>query len=166
MGFLDTSERKALPVFYNVVHAVGKQCPNVRDDVMLIQYLFKAFYDKAEVKKGWKKPPGEMKVTGLCGPTTMSWIIHFQRDVYKEAPGQISLDNRIDRVRNKSLVGSLTGTIYTLAWLNAGVANHNPEAFVLIPLLVPLTNPMNVPPPSIDIVREYEPMVVPATGGV
>lgn len=164
MPFVDTSTNKNLPIFYNVVHAVGKECPNMRDDVMLVQYLLKAFYDKGAPAKGWQKPPGEMKVTGLCGPTTKSWIIHFQRDVYKEFPGAISLDTRVDRIRNKDLRGSITGTIYTLAWLNNGVAKYNPQAFVMTPVLIPMV--ANVPPPSIDIVREYEPLVVPATGGV
>lgn len=37
MGLIDTAPGTTLPVFYNVVHAVGKNCPNMRDDVKLGQ---------------------------------------------------------------------------------------------------------------------------------
>jgi len=47
MGFIDTSgifgteagDQDFFPVFYNVVHAVGENSPNKREDVMLVQYL-------------------------------------------------------------------------------------------------------------------------------
>lgn len=163
MGFIDTLEnKKFLPVFYNVVHAVGKQCPNMRDDVKLVQYLLIAFYDKGAAERGWKKPPGELTITGFCGPTTMNWILDFQRSCYKDFGGDVSLDSRIDRVRNGKTKGSITGTTYTLIWLNKGVATYNPDAFVMTPHLIPLENPMNVTPPSNDIIRE---IVVPPGGG-
>lgn len=155
MGFIDTLNHAALPVFYNVVHAVGKNCPNLHDDVMLVQHLLKKFYDQADGKDGWKKPPGEMKVTGTCGQTTLNWIIHFQRDVYKKHPGKIALDNRVDRVRGNAWGSMPHGIVYTLPWLNHLVAIHDPIAFIAVPMEVPMTNPSNVPPPSIDIVRQY-----------
>lgn len=155
MGFIDTSTVAILPVFYNVVHAVGRQCPNMRDDVKLIQYLLIAFYAKAPAATtSIKKPPGDLTVTGNCGPTTMNWIMHFQRDIAKTSKFKIALDGRIDRIRNKNFVGSISGTIYGLAFLNRGVVKLNPDAFVLTPMLVPMENPMKVPPPSNDMVRE------------
>ncbi len=163
MGFIDTSTEEILPVFYNVVHAVGRQCPNLRDDVKLIQYLLLAFYDKGAPAKGWKRPPGELTVTGFCGPTTMNWILDFQMNVRK-IKGKVAIDGRIDRVRNKNLIGSITGTYYTLAFLNKGVAAHNREAFAATPLFIPLENPMNIPPPSNDLVLPKE-IPIPSTGG-
>lgn len=45
MGFIDTSTSPDMPVFYNVVHAVGVNCPNPWDDTKLVQHLLKIFYD-------------------------------------------------------------------------------------------------------------------------
>lgn len=165
MGFTDSAPGTTLPVFYNVIHAVGKQCPNYPDDVKLVQYLLKAFY---EGDVAWQKPPGEMIINGNCGTTTLNWIIHFQRDVARANPGKIALDNRVDRIRNKNFKGSITRTVYTLGCLNQGVAAHNPKAFAMVPMVVPLTNPAQVPPPSTDVVGPPTPVVVPTstTGGV
>ncbi len=166
MGFIDTSTWKYLPVFYNVVHAVGRQCPNMCDDVKLIQYLLIAFYDKAPAQTSIVKPPGELTVTGVCGLTTMNWILDFQRDVRRSNEGYRTLDGRIDRVRNKAGIGSISHARYTLATLNRGVVKFNPDAFTMAPSVIPLENPMNVPPPSNDMVKAIptEP-VVPATAG-
>jgi hypothetical protein len=152
MGFIDTSTDDTLPVFFNVVHAVGRQCPNFRDDVKLIQYLLIAFYAKSETVLHWKKPPGELTVTGECNTTTLNWIQHFQMDIRKGL-GKGTLDGRVDRVRNKNLIGTISGETYTLVFLNRSVMNFNPDAFVLTPTVIPLENPMNVPPPSNDMVR-------------
>jgi len=155
MGFLDTSNDSSLPVFYNVVHAVGKQSPNVCDDVKLVQYLLIAFYDKALATSSiYTKPKGDLKVDGVCGPVTNNWILKFQLDVNKRHPGTVAADNRVDRVRNKNLKGSITGTIYTLAVLNKFVRIINPTAFVMLPQVVPLENSANVPPPSRDVVQK------------
>jgi hypothetical protein len=169
MGFIDTLEnQKFLPVFYNVEHAVGKGCPNIRDDVKLVQYLLIAFYDKGAPARGWQKPPGQLTVTGFCGPTTMSWILHFQRNCYKDFGGDASLDNRVDRVRNGKIRGTISSKVYTLLWLNKGVATYNQDAFILTPQVVPLENPVNVSPPSNDMISEL-PREMPApysnTGG-
>lgn len=161
MGFIDTAPGTNMPVFFNVVHAVGKNCPNVRDDVKLVQFLLMAFYDKqpSEIR-----PKGDIAVTGFCGGATMNWILKFQLDVSLSHPGKIATDNRVDRIRDKTrLVGSISNTVYTLAFLNANVAVLNPEAFTALPALVPLENPLNVPPPSPDVIKEVP---VPATGGV
>jgi hypothetical protein len=164
MGFPDTAPGQKMFYFYNVVHAVGKGCPNVRDDVKLVQYLLKSFYDKA-VGKGISKPAGELEVTGDCESVTMHWILQFQFDMNKAYPGKIAIDNRVDRIRQKDFVGSISKTIYTLGCLNANCITFNPEAFFLIPALIPLENPMNVPPPSWDTINET-PVVVPASGGM
>jgi hypothetical protein len=42
------------------------------------------------------------------------------------------------------------------------VLNFNPAAFVMTPSLIPLENPMNVPPPSNDMVKGIP---VSGTGG-
>lgn len=172
MGFIDTSTSTDLPVFFNVVQAVGKNCPNQMDDVKLVQFLLMAFYDKLPSED---RPKGNIGVTGFCGGATMNWILKFQLDVSAQHPGLIAVDNRVDRVRNKNLIGSLTGTIYTIATLNTNVLAHNPPAFFAVPGLIPLTNPLGVPPPTPDVVtppgvQQPPPQIpeipVPATGGV
>lgn len=160
MGFIDTSTSEYLEVFYNLVHAVGRGCPNMRDDVKLIQYLLISFYEVG-VQYGYKKPPGELTITGECGPTTINWITDLQYSLRKRSKS-VALDGRIDRIRNKTFVGSISKTRYTLAWLNYGVRKYNPDAFVATPTLIPLENPMNVPPPSNDMVRGIP---VSTTGG-
>ena len=82
MGFIDTAPGTKLPVFYNVVHAVGKNCPNMSDDVKLIQYLLKAVYAKAPKSK----PAGDIQVTGSCDSITMNWILKFQMDAAQAYP--------------------------------------------------------------------------------
>ena len=162
MAFIDSAPGTVLPVFYNLVHAVGENCPNVRDDVKLVQYLLMAFYGKA-VQNGVSKPHGDIAVTGFCGPATMNWILKFQLDYSKSNPGDIRVDKRIDRIRQKNFLGSITKTHYTLAILNSYVQTLNPEAFIALPGLIQLDNPMNVPPPSWDVVNRSE---VPVTGGI
>lgn len=102
MGFIDTAPGTNLPIFYNVVHAVGKQCPNLRDDVKLVQFLLIALYEKFPNLK----PPGELAVTGTCDSTTINWILSFQRDTKRYNPTTaVYPDGRVDRIRNKNLVG-------------------------------------------------------------
>lgn len=151
MGFIDTAPGTRLPVFYNVVHAVGKQCPNMPDDVKLVQYLLKILYQKLPP---YKKPNGEMKVDGICGPITMNWILKFQLDVSADNPGIIAVDNRVDRIRNKNFVGSINKTQYTLGILNHNAKKLNSEGWAATYYSVPLQNPESVPPPSPDVIRE------------
>jgi len=154
MGFIDTSNDQDLPVYYNLVHAVGKGCPNMRDDVKLVQYLLISFYDKAlSASNVYTKPKGDMKVDGVCGPVTLNWILKFQLDVNTRYPGTVYADNCVDRVKNKNLTGSISGTIYTLAVLNKFTLKVNPDAYYATPLVIPLENSMNQPLPSADVMR-------------
>lgn len=148
MGFIDTTTNPAVPVFYNVVHAVGQKCPNMRDDVKLVQYLLKAFYEKAP---DTSKPNGVMTVDGLCGPTTRGWINRFEMDM--TGSGQVALDGRIDRVRDHSATSSISQTYYALVLLNRWTIKFNPGAWIMLPNVVHLENPENVPPPSWDVVN-------------
>jgi len=152
MGFIDNSNDPTLPTFYNVVRAVGKQCPNVSDDVKLVQYLLVAFYDRALASSPvYTRPKGQMTVDGICGPVTLNWILKFQLDVNTRYSGTLAADNRVDRVRNKNLTGSFTKTAYTLAVLNKFVKQVNPSAFMYTPSAVPMQPAATVPPPSSDV---------------
>lgn len=153
MGFIDNSTDPDLPVFYNLVHAVGKQCPNKSNDVKLVQYLLIAFYDKALSSSNvYTKPKGNLTIDGVCGPVTLNWILKFQLDVNTRYPGTVAADNRVDRVRNKDFKGSFSGTIYTLAVLNKFTQKVNQQAYIALPKSVPLENSGTVPPPSFDTI--------------
>jgi hypothetical protein len=162
MGYIDyTPEGED---FYNLVNAVGSNCPNNRDDVMMIQYMLKHLYVGEMAPH---KPSGEMTVDGICGPVTINWILTYQRQL-KMIEIQVLIDGRIDRIRDKSsFLGSISNTYYTLAYLNNDLWEYNPTAYERLPLHVPLSNPLSVPPPSNDVInpsiyREH----VPATGGI
>jgi hypothetical protein len=155
MGFVDRSTDPNLPVFYNVTNAVGRQCPNVSDDVKLVQYLLIAFYDKALASSNvYTRPSGSLTVDGACGPITLNWIMKFQLDVNKRHPGTVAADNRVDNARNKNLQGSISGTIYTIAVLNQFVKKINPAAFVMLPQSVPLANRSGMQTPAWGMVGD------------
>ena len=167
MGFIDSSPEAETSVFYNVVHAVGKNCPNLSDDVKLVQYLLKIYYEAVSVDF---RPQGNMTVDGVCGPVTRNWILKFQLDCSYEHPGEILVDGRVDRIRNQSLYGSISKTIYTLSFLNSSAAHYNPEGWKATPFLIPMQNSASVPPPSIDVVNETQvvtprPASVPTVAG-
>lgn len=161
MGFLDSAEGKP---FYNLVHAVGANCPNHRDDVMMIQYMLRHLYVGA---LAYMKLPGEMKVDGICGPVTINWILTYQRQGRMRGVS-VLVDGRVDRIRDKStFTGSISKTIYTLFGINSDLSPYNRPAFVELPMYVPISNPGDVPPPSNNVVNPsvyWEP--VPATGGI
>lgn len=156
MGFIDTSNDPKLPVFYNVSHAVGKGCPNMRDDVKLVQYLLIKFYDKALASSNvYTKPKGDLKVDGDCGPITLNWILKFQLDVNKRHPGTVYADNRVDRALNKNLTGSISNTIYTIGVLNRFTLMVNPDAFYSTPLVIPLENSNGIAPEYTKLATQY-----------
>ena len=95
-----------------------------------------------------------MTVDGICGPITNNWILKFQLDVNQRYPNTTPTDNRVDRIRNKNMIGSISQMGYTQAILNRFMARVNPDAYVALPKYVLLQNPENVPPPSYDMIGE------------
>jgi hypothetical protein len=153
MGFIDTSP--VLPVLYNVINAVGQNCPNNQDDTKMVQYLLFYFYQNPQTIAA--KPSGNMTVDGICGSITLNWIKKFQTDMMF-TNHSINADGRIDRIRNTDdLTGDISKTIYTLAWLDWYVAHLSPKEYAALPLQIPMANPMSVPPPSNDNVKPSVP---------
>ena len=160
MGFRDTltpAEQGTLPFpfFFNVIRAVGKNCPNLSDDVKLIHFLLINFYEALGRRFRWEKPKGEISFdSGVYSAATENWITKCQLDITFRGginPGS-ALDKRIDRVRNKEdFKSSITKTTYTLATLNIVVERINPAIFLALPIFVPVVTGA-VPPPSPDIV--------------
>ncbi len=152
MGFPDTAPGQKMSTFYNLVHAVGNNAPNLPNDVKLVQYLLKSLFIKIPNHESSQ----DIQIDGTCNSVTMRWILKFQIEASYAHPGKILIDNRIDRIREKNFVGSISHTTYSLFVLNASVLKYNPEAFISLPNLIPLENAANVPPPSSDIIRNYQ----------
>jgi len=136
MGFIDsTPERQH---FYNVVHAVGANCPNHRDNVMMIQYMLRTQYVGA---KAALQPRGEMKVDGICGPITLNWILTYQKQL-RMGGNSVLIDGRVDRIRDTStFTGNISKTGYTIYSLNYTLWETNNKAYMELPMFVPVSNP-------------------------
>jgi hypothetical protein len=105
---------------YNVSMAVGRNAPNRKDDVMLVQYMLKRIYEKPVYKKGtFSKQQTVMVVDGLCGPITIQWITRFQLDCRNGFGHSIAVDGRVDR--------SSELTKYTIDYINHAFVSHYPE---------------------------------------
>lgn len=143
MGYVDydTSDNATLVQYYNIYHAVGKNCPNMSDDVKLVQYLLKIFYETFPVHL---RPGGVMTVDGLCGPITNHWIYKFQWDANKQHPNEVALDNVVDPIRkNQGWKGSISNTYYTLYLLNYNAQKRDPKGFFQALFLVPMTGDLS-----------------------
>lgn len=160
MGFIDTTIYGE--GFYNVIKAVGQAAPNVREDVMMVQYMLRHLFTG---KNAVHKPSGEMTVDGICGPITINWILTFQKQLVQSNIPTL-IDGRIDRIRDKStFTGSISKTKYTLHALDHNLKQNNFKAYRELPMRVPLSNPATVPPPTNDVPFGYFEHV-PATGGI
>ncbi len=125
MAFKDTLEFEELPIFYNVNMAVGDNAPNMKEDVMLVQFFLQEVYKGRTSFDPPEAPPkGAMKVDGICGPITKNWLLKFQLDI-RNRGRSVYADKRADKV--KGVVSSISQTIYTLIFLNAGVKKVRPD---------------------------------------
>ena len=87
-GYMFDNENVTLPL---PNYSVGKNGINTPDDVMLVQFLMKRFFEINQ----WKvyKPAGTFKVDGSCGPKTRAWILAVQNALTKHYP--VATDGRI-----------------------------------------------------------------------
>ena len=171
MGFIDVNgtfgdegdDVDFFPVFYNLVHAVGENCPNIRDDVKMVQYLLFHIYKSISPVF---TPKGNLTIDGICGGITKNWILKFQLDI-RSTGNSILADKRVDRIRDKNgMAGNISDTYYTMAYLNWYALGFAKEAYLKLPQVVPLQNINNVPPPSNDVVVPPPPPLVCSVGGL
>lgn len=171
MGFIDVNgifgdegdDVDFFPVFYNLVHGVGENCPNFRDDVKMIQYLLFHIY---KALSPIFTPKGNLTVDGICGGITKNWILKFQLDI-RSTGNSILTDKRVDRIRDKNgMSGNISDTYYTMAYLNWYAAGFAKEAYIKLPQAVPLQHLKDVPPPSNDFIVPPPPRLVCAVGGL
>ena len=111
---------------YHIDRAVGRIGSNTREDVMLVQALFKIFYyELLGFNHDLDPPPGQTEVIvvdGYYGPITQKHITHFQAQAI--ALGQKVLpDGIFDPFRAPGASSTLSKSRYALDLLNNGCAN-------------------------------------------
>jgi peptidoglycan hydrolase-like protein with peptidoglycan-binding domain len=116
----------ALLTTYNIDWSAGRIGSNTREDVMLVQALFKIFYyELLGFNHEMDPPPGQTEVIavdGYYGPVTQKHITHFQTQVI--ARGQKVLpDGIFDPFREPGSSSTISKTRYALDLLNNGCAN-------------------------------------------
>jgi hypothetical protein len=114
---------------YFIDGAVGQGRANRRDDVLLVQFFLKALSKRSEVESGESyQPPGqhEIQVDGVCGPTTIAFIRHFQGVVDRAAKTPAFMpwqDGVVDPVPPGGTFGVVHGRVYTMISLNTAYSS-------------------------------------------
>ena len=108
--------------FYNVSQAVGKNCPNLPEDVMLVQFFIREIAKDASVAPG-TRPSTPIAVDGTYTPALGEWILWVQNAMNALAPGLSLADGRVDPARGmandpKFLNSTISLTQYTIVTLN------------------------------------------------
>jgi hypothetical protein len=145
MAYKKIVQGRSYPHMYNVTMTVGSRKalyetagggtkytssyePNVRDDVMLVQYLLKRVY------QGWQSRgelnesnsgPTELKIDGMHGPKTQQAIEQFQLEVARTGRS-IATDGCVDTEAGDTQYSSISKTGYTISWLNSTLWALNP----------------------------------------
>ena len=120
----------ALLTAYNIDWSVGRIGSNTREDVMLVQALFKIFYyELMGFNHDFDPPPGQTEVIGVdgyYGPVTQKHITHFQQQMV--ATGRKVLpDGIFDPFRDPGTSSTISHSRYALDLLNNGCANFCKE---------------------------------------
>ena len=121
--------RTSLPVLYNIERAVGPVCPNRREDVMLVQYMLRAFFSATMPGRGGWIPHARLKVDGVCGPITEEYISAFQHRAASIVAA--SLDNRMHPATE--VFGPRHGFHFAIILLNTLLHRTQPILFQNLP---------------------------------
>lgn len=130
MAFIDTDLEDPTGnfPFYNVTKAVGKDCPNEKEDVLLVQFFLKRIYMSSMMKA--QTPNGSLVVNGKCDEVTCNWILKFQIDM-KNGGLDCYPDGVVSKAGNlKSNWNTSVGeTNYTIRLLNNGLRTLDPVLY-------------------------------------
>jgi hypothetical protein len=125
-------EERFYPYLYNVDLGVGPSHhqPNCRDDVMLVQYLLRRVYEKAQEAQPPLNPNAgsawcsgqlvsitQLKVDGNWGTQTQSAIEQFQLELQKRGIN-IAADGCVDPEKEGHSTLAFSKTSQTISWLN------------------------------------------------
>lgn len=123
MAFTTTATRKSGGVAnaYNIDWSVGLIGSNIREDVMLVQALFRIFYyELMGFNDDMDPPPDEpavIAVDGIIGPATRRHIKHFQGQMVAQGY-RVVQDGSCDPFRAQGQLSTVTHSTYTLELLD------------------------------------------------
>jgi len=127
--FIVTPSGGLLSVIYSVGQSVGLGGANVRDDVLLVQFFLSVLRQQDARGNSGFLPPGDppLIIDGAFGQKTANAIRFFQEESNRRA-GRIKADQRIDPLKG-GLLGSLTGSLLSMALLNFEYLNRQGKGF-------------------------------------
>jgi hypothetical protein len=142
MAFIDLdSEDPTGPSFYNINSAVGYGCPNMEEDVKVVQFFMQRLFTTPQFAE--RKPWGTMTPDGKVGPVTRAWIIRTQI-VCKQDGGNVIIDGVVDKAQNaqdnSNRVSSISQTDYLIRMMNNALRKLDTPVYKTL-----TTNPI-VPP--------------------
>jgi hypothetical protein len=114
-----------IKVLYTIDQAVGAGCPNLRDDVALVQFFLRAVM---EDDKGYRIPAGKpLAMDGICGPRTIDYIKSWQAQDAKLSQGAAMpmQDGQISPMTNRTGIASRSHTRYAIVSLNVIYSGAN-----------------------------------------
>jgi hypothetical protein len=147
MAFIDLdSEDPTGPSFYNINSAVGYGCPNMEEDVKVVQFFMQRFFTIPQFAE--RKPWGTMVADGKVGPLTRAWIIRTQM-VSKQDGANVIIDGVVDKAQNaqdnSNRVSSISHTDYLIRMMNNALRKLDTQVYKTL-----TTNP--VVPPDIRMI--------------
>ncbi|MEP7364309.1 MAG: hypothetical protein ABI972_13730 [Acidobacteriota bacterium] len=114
-------------VIYSVEQAVGIGSPNLREDVLLVQFLLRILREPGGGGRPFI-PPGEtapLAIDGVFGKHTAAHIKFFQEEDTRRNPDSgLVLDQRVDPVKKGRVTGAITGKLLTITSLNIQFAQR------------------------------------------
>src|SRR5690349_1572775 len=116
MAFIDNDIQDAESAsFYNLTAAVGYGCPNLIEDVKVIQFFLQRIFAMPSCAP--HKPPGKMSIDGKVGPVTRTWIKKAQV-VARMSHANVLIDGIVDKAGNaanpSNSRSSISHTYYTI----------------------------------------------------
>lgn len=116
---LDSNDPAGTPSFYNVNTAVGYGCPNMGEDVKVVQFFLQRLFSLPQFVK--EKPWGTMTVDGKVGPVTRAWITKGQLICRRDGVN-VLIDGIVDKAGNSENASnresSISHTDYFIRMLN------------------------------------------------
>jgi hypothetical protein len=87
------------PVILSVEDAVGRDAPNRRVDVLLVQFFLYVTAQTNEQSWGWTidRAVARPAIDGVYGPVTQAWIDRFQNHIKRL---RIVADGRVDAIKD------------------------------------------------------------------
>jgi len=131
MAFIDLdSQDPTGPSFYNINSAVGYGCPNMEEDVKVVQFFMQRLFSTQQFAD--RKPWGTMTPDGKVGPITRAWIIRTQM-VCKQGGGDVVVDGVVDKAQNaqdnNNRVSSISHTDYLIRMLNNALRKLDTQVY-------------------------------------